>query len=406
MKKFAIFCISIVMLLSLGAGVQAEAHPVTIWLQEQEVDFQESDPVLERGTTYVPVTFLEALGFSYEWDQDTGQVTGTVSVNDEVCILNTDAALMNRSPYIPLRQAAELAGYTVTWNQAQKAVYLSKPEEDAATAASRGFFWRLGDEDDTIYLLGSIHVADETLYPLREDMQGGFEESDMLAVEVNIAETVSPQLQQYVAERSAYSDGTTLPDHISEETYAKLAAILEENGLPAQAMDPFKPWSVSTTIDYLTYLKQGYSSEYGIDSHFIQQALERGMAIQELESFEFQLEMFDSFSPALQEELLRSSIEAYLKGKDHEFGIDAMNRMWIEGDEEQLLAMIQKTAEQPELYKAMIEERNYGMVEKLLGFLHDDEGHTCFVIVGAAHMIGEHGLVPLLEEAGYDVIRQ
>lgn len=77
MKKFAIFCISIVMLLSLGAGVQAEAHPVTIWLQEQEVDFQESDPVLERGTTYVPVTFLEALGFSYEWDQDTGQVTGT-----------------------------------------------------------------------------------------------------------------------------------------------------------------------------------------------------------------------------------------------------------------------------------------------------------------------------------------
>lgn len=41
------------------------------------------------------------------------------------------------------------------------------------------------------------------------------------------------------------------------------------------------------------------------------------------------------------------------------------------------------------------------MAEKKAGFL--EKGITCFVIVGAAHIIGYKGIIELLESKGYTV---
>jgi len=48
---------------------------------------------------------------------------------------------------------------------------------------SKGAFWKVTDEDSTVYLLGSIHLADPTLYPLSKDILKAYEQSDYLVVE-------------------------------------------------------------------------------------------------------------------------------------------------------------------------------------------------------------------------------
>ena len=52
----------------------------------------------------------------------------------------------------------------------------------------------------------------------------------------------------------------------------------------------------------------------------------------------------------------------------------------------------------------MMDARNAGMAEQALELLAS--GEVCFYIVGAAHMVGESGLVNALTEAGCTVEQQ
>jgi uncharacterized protein YbaP (TraB family) len=259
------------------------------------------------------------------------------------------------------------------------------------------------NEGNVVYLLGSIHIANSDMYPLRSEITKAFDESDYLVVEADITKANAPEAQKQVLELSTYKDGTTLKDHVSAETYAKLEKLLKDNGLPAGAFDTFKPWSVSTTVDYLKAMQSGYDGNIGIDMHFLTQAIERKVPIVELESIEFQLDMLDGFSPELQEEMLVSSIENYY---ETESGMEELSGMWVSGDEEKLLAITNETGEHEELNKAMLTDRNIPMAEKIDGYLKGKEAATYFVVVGAAHMLGEDGIVPLLEKKGYKVTRQ
>jgi hypothetical protein len=49
----------------------------------------------------------------------------------------------------------------------------------------------------------------------------------------------------------------------------------------------------------------------------------------------------------------------------------------------------------------MIDDRNDGMAKKIDGYLKTKDVH--FVVAGAAHLMGEKGIVKLLEKAGYKV---
>ena len=52
-------------------------------------------------------------------------------------------------------------------------------------------------------------------------------------------------------------------------------------------------------------------------------------------------------------------------------------------------------------YEIMYDQRNLSMLEKISGFLDDDKVY--FIVVGAGHLVGENGLVNLLNNMGYDV---
>ena len=71
--------------------------------------------------------------------------------------------------------------------------------------------------NNTIYLLGSIHAADETAYPLNEKIMQSFNDSDYLAVEVNINELNSNLTEQIeLAQKMLYIDNTTIKDHLGD----------------------------------------------------------------------------------------------------------------------------------------------------------------------------------------------
>jgi len=234
-------------------------------------------------------------------------------------------------------------------------------------------------------------------------MEAAFDEADYLGVEVDVSKGADPEVQELILGLGSYQDGTKVQDHVSKETYDKLTALLTELELPADSFDTFKPWVIEMTIQSLQAMASGLEGQVGIDMHFTIKAMERSIPVIELESYESQLKMFDDFSPELQEEMLSATIDNFHVIDD---GLDAMATVWKTGDDAALIELTESFSESEEYNQAMLVDRNKGMTEKVVGYLNGTKQETYLIVVGAAHMLGESGIVTSLQEQGYTVTRK
>lgn len=263
--------------------------------------------------------------------------------------------------------------------------------------------WEVKHGGNTVYLVGSMHIADDSFYPLRSEFEDAFAEADYLGVEIDLSKAADEANQKLILDMGMYQDGTTLKDHVSKETYAKLEDILQQNGLEPNAFDVFKPWVVESTISTLKSMQSGYEASAGIDLYFIQKAIERKLPVLELETYESQLSMLDGFSSELQEKNLNTALDNFDVSAEL---VDDMAAMWKSGDDQKLLEFTESMIEDPEYYKAMLTDRNIVMADKIDGYLKSDKKAEYFIVVGAAHFAGKDGIVQLLQDKGYSVVRK
>ena len=278
---------------------------------------------------------------------------------------------------------------------------LSACDRDTPDTQNKSFIWKISSEVNSIYLLGSIHVASPELYPLDSGIENAFALADNLAVEVDIAQVDGTLLLQLMMDYGTYPQGEGLRDNIPADLYAQLDEQFGELGfgITLSDLDIYKPWVIVTMQEELQLEELGYDTEYGIDLYFIKQAADSGKDIIELETAEFQIELISSFSDELMILLLEASVENPLTVED----AAALFEAWEDGDATAMeLLLFEALAEEPALepyYEKMIDERNLNMAEIIEGFLADDE--TYFVVVGAGHLVGANGLISLLEDRGY-----
>lgn len=391
--------------LIISAGMLASAAPAmaapqqaVLKINNEKVKYSTSTPIVDQGTTMVPLrTTFDAMNV-----QLTDVQNGTIQavVDGKQITLKSKTKLINGVTYVPIRTVGEAAGYEVHWDRNSRTVLLvSKTTGEAA----RGFMWEVENNGNTVYLVGSMHIADDSFYPLRSEYEEAFAEADYLGVEIDISKAVDEEQQKLITNMGMYQDGTTLKDHVSKETYAKLEEILKQNGMEKNALDAYKPWVVESTISTLKAMTAGYEADAGIDLYFIQKAMERKIPVLELESYESQLGMFDDFSKELQERNLKTALENFDALDD---SVDQMADMWKSGNDEMLLEFTNSMAAEPEYNKAMLIDRNIGMADKIEGYLKSDKKEEYFIVVGAAHYLGEHGIIKLLQNKGYTVVRK
>ncbi len=283
--------------------------------------------------------------------------------------------------------------------------------EPSETAPSSPLLYKASDASgNEIYLFGSIHVGDESMYPLPSYVTEAFDQAEGLAVECDIVASendmnaMAQSLQALV-----YIDGTTIKDHISEELYVASKTILEENESYNALLDYYMPIMWSSTIDSFVIAQYGYDAGLGIDRHLLTLAKENDKPIHEIESVDFQYNMFASFSEDIQYCLLASSVETY-NDPDMEQEFEELVDCWVYGDEQGLVSHLESdtsslSPEEAALYaeyeQAMIHDRNIAMADYAQEALTNDD--ELFICVGAAHIVGEGGMVDLLQERGYTV---
>lgn len=249
------------------------------------------------------------------------------------------------------------------------------------------------------YLIGSIHVMREDAYPLDPVFERAFAKSDVLAFELNF-DSANARMAGLIRRLGTYQRGKTLKEALSPETYSMLTQALEQLSLPAGSFQRYEPWFVALTIPSLQMMRAGYRGETGIDRHFFDKAKEAGKQIVALETAEYQMRLFDELSPELQEAFLRYGLAMADRR------IELMGDMvaaWKRGDADAFERMILEEwrARFPAIYDRLIIQRNRNWIPKI-DRLFAGPGRA-MIIVGAAHVVGENGLVNLLERRGYEV---
>lgn len=283
----------------------------------------------------------------------------------------------------------------------------------------KAIIWEVKSDTSTVYLVGSIHVAKEDTYPLKSVLMNSFNKSDILAVEMDMVEyQKNLPLQFYILNYYTYDDGSTIKDHLTEETFNLLDEYLNNTkikGVSKSTAYNYKPVMLYSLISTQIYEDAGYKSKYGIDLFFLNEAYKRKMEIVEIESAYFQVELLTELSDELQELLLLSTLmeseEKQLKS------VEKMLKAWIDGNYSEFEKMLNETEnpnidsmtdEEKEIYEEYNQKfyinRNIAMTDKVEEFLKGNK--DVFYVVGSAHMFGDSGIVKLLEDRGYTVTKK
>ena len=269
--------------------------------------------------------------------------------------------------------------------------------------ADRHFLWKVeGDTGSVAYLLGSLHVLTQASYPLPAVIDKAFTDSKVLVEEVDIDQAADPAVMMSALAKAMLTDGRTLDQLVSPQTYAEVKRRAETSGIPLMALQRMKPWLVAVTLMAPTLQAAGFKPELGIDQHYFDRAKSSGMRRQALETLGYQLDRFDQLAPALQEDLLKTTMEDL----DAEVtGVTEMAAAWKAGNtaaiEKLTLSALQAS---PELYRRLLVERNVNWVPHVEACVKENK--ACFIVVGAAHLVGPDGLPTLLSKKGYKVTQQ
>jgi len=78
-------------------------------------------------------------------------------------------------------------------------------------SGKKHLFWKVSDSNSTVYLLGSLHFADSSFYPLDTIIENEFDRAEELAVEIDVTDdSISRQITLMTEQQGFFHDGRIL----------------------------------------------------------------------------------------------------------------------------------------------------------------------------------------------------
>ena len=273
-----------------------------------------------------------------------------------------------------------------------------------APAEHRPLLWKISDADNSLYLLGSFHMLQASDYPLAASTDAAFEDAERVLFELAPAELSEPALGQKMQAAGALPAGQSLRASLPAATAAQLEAWAAGRGVPIAAIDGFEPWYAGLVIGLIELQQMGLKPEHGLDRHFAQRAVAAGKPVAGLEVGDQQIALFDGLPAELQLQSLQDTLDD-LGGMRED--LERMHGLWRAGDAEGLYehAGAELREKYPLLYQRINVDRNRAWLPRLQALLDESREDDALVVVGAIHLLGDNGLVKLLEAEGYAIER-
>ena len=259
--------------------------------------------------------------------------------------------------------------------------------------------WSVRSGDNVIYLGGTVHLLRPADYPLPGEFEEAYQASSELYFETDIASMNDLSVQAQMLQQLTYGDDESLSSILSDEAYAALSAYTATAGLPIAMLNKFKPGLLISTLQILVFQSMGFTPQ-GVDAFFHTRAVGDGKAEGQLETVQEQIGSIAAMGEGNESEFILLSLKDLAETGDV---MEDMIGAWRSGDAEGLseLFVEEMKVEAPALYDTLLLQRNLKWVPQIDSMLQDAD--TEFVLVGAAHLVGENGLLDLLSQKGYEI---
>ena len=277
---------------------------------------------------------------------------------------------------------------------------------------SKHFFWKVSDENSSVWVLGSIHLADSTLYPLAPVIDSAFAHADELAVELNMNdEEVVKEVGAQSAAQGLLTEGT-LRDLLPQDMWNTVDSLCTAWNVPIVMIEKTRPWLAAMTLSSYAFMQSGLNPEYGIDYVLLDRAAMDGKAIVGLETAEEQISALADTTES------DSAGVYYLKTTLHEIAefeslVSNLMHAWKTGDDEMLRRLLDDGEEEVPLQESKFKDefeqriyvnRNAKMADSIATFLREDR--KVFVVVGVAHLaLEKDNVIETLRKRGFKIER-
>ena len=249
-------------------------------------------------------------------------------------------------------------------------------------------------EYNTVYIFGSIHTADESVYPLPDYVMDRFSNSKKLIFEID-PRSFDPLLYN----SSFYDEKDDISNHISNDTYNLLISYCRETGNVLEDLSKYKPFQLSNEIIENELNRADITLSLGIEVYFANEVKNKEIKIGGIESYEESLFRHAQIDSADLDKYLYYTLDT----KD-EIIPDMINMLnnWKTGNTKVLVEYLNEENEDyPSMTEYLQEEKDKIIVNEIEKYLSECE--PVFVIVGLAHLILENSVVDILKSKDYHV---
>ncbi|UTY24360.1 TraB/GumN family protein [Treponema denticola] len=259
-------------------------------------------------------------------------------------------------------------------------------------------FWEVKKGDTSIYVLGTIHVADKDFYPLEDKILEAFDKADRRVSELGgkkEMETLQEKLQIRMLQNFNISPEKDLSNFLSED---EINVVIQELGTVAAPLFKFNPWILALALNQVVYTKAGLDPQNGIDMHLLNRADKK--EIEALESIDEQLDILSSGSFEEQLKVLKETIDELQNTDKTIDSLTKLKKLYLENNSEELKDFIGSLLDISDgiSQDALLKDRNIVWADKFEEYLN--KGGTTFVFAGLAHFLGEDSVFELMRTKG------
>jgi len=261
--------------------------------------------------------------------------------------------------------------------------------------------WKIEDpknKEIKSYLFGTIHLIGKNDFILRDEVKTALDNCKSTIFELNMDDMNDMTKMMGIMMKANMNGDSTLKDLISKEDYNVVNDFFSKEGIPLVMFEKMKPMFISSLI--MGPMSGNEKEEMvSYEMELLKIAKEKQKKIDGLETFEYQLGIFDIIPYSLQAKLLVEAVKSTKDTTSDNQLVDMIAAYKNQDLQKLQVLMNSDTKELGDYTKLLLDDRNKNWVP----IIKTKIAEPTFFAVGAGHLAGENGVISLLRKAGLKV---
>ena len=248
-------------------------------------------------------------------------------------------------------------------------------------------------------MFGTIQKKKKKDFVLRDEVKSALDHSTNVVFEVNLDDMNDMEKMMGIMMKANMKGDTSLKDLISKDDYSIVNDFFTKAGIPLMMFEKMKPMFMSSLV--MGPMSGNEKEEMvSYELELVKIAKEKSKKLDGLETFDYQLGIFDQIPYSLQAKMLVDAVKSSKDSSSTDKQLMEMIAAYNHQDLEKLEVLMNSDTKELGVYMSLLlDNRNKNWIPLIQSKMKE----STFFAVGAGHLSGDNGVIKLLRKAGLKV---